>query len=115
MMLDVAHLARGKGEPYRRERHIGPALELMYIMMTVLVATRDGKPIHASEIARRLGMPRTNVRRHLGTLVASGRLAVIGQAYAPTDFVNKDPAMQAVLRDAVQIIVNAAQKLSGLL
>jgi hypothetical protein len=44
MMLDVAHLARGKGEPYRRERHIGPALELMYVMMTVLVATRDGRP-----------------------------------------------------------------------
>jgi len=69
MMLDVAHLARSTGEPYRRERHIGPALELMYIMMTVLVASRDGKPIHASEIARRLDMPCTNVRRHLGTLV----------------------------------------------
>jgi IclR helix-turn-helix domain len=115
MMLDVAHLARGKGEPYRRERHIGPALELMYVMMTVLVATRDGKPIHASEIARRLDMPRTNVRRHLGTLVASGRLSVIGQSYAPTDYVNKDPAMQAVLRETVQIIVKAAQNLSGFL
>jgi len=55
------------------------------------------------------------VRRHLGTLVASGRLAVIGQSYAPTDYVNKDPAMQAVLRETVQIIVKAAQNLSGFL
>lgn len=115
MMLDVAHLARSKGEPYRHERHIGPALELMYVMMTVLVATGGGKPIHATELAKRLDMPRTNVRRHLATLVASGRVGVIGRAYVATDRVNKDPAMQAMLRETARIIVDAAQDLRSFL
>jgi hypothetical protein len=115
MMLEVAHLARSKSELYRRERHIGPALELMYVMMTVQVATRDGKPIHATELAKRLDMPRTNVRRHLATLVAGGRVAVIGQAYVATDRVNHDPAMQALLRETVHIIVDAAQDLRNFL
>jgi predicted transcriptional regulator len=76
MLLELLHmifLRRYSSDPPKR---FGAALELMMVSMLVSVTTRDGKPLTASGIAKKLLMPRSNVDRHLKHLVARGAVAL---------------------------------------
>lgn len=65
----------------RSSNHFGSGLELMAVSMRLSIWTRDGKPISYTEVARRLHMPASNVKRLLETLIADGSAIRVGKGY----------------------------------
>jgi DNA-binding MarR family transcriptional regulator len=62
----------------RQEKHIGQILERMLVSLVIIDSADQGAPATATEIANRLGIPRSNVRRAIDALVATGRVQKIG-------------------------------------
>jgi DNA-binding transcriptional ArsR family regulator len=80
MLIELLHLIWFVG--YAGEgKHPGSSMELMLVSMATAIATQDGDPMTASEIAKKLGMPRSNVDRHLKRLVATGRVHLDQRRY----------------------------------
>lgn len=61
--------------------HPGGAVEMMLVSMQTAIATREGNPMTASEIATELTMPYSNVGRHLEHLVRLGRVKRVKRRY----------------------------------
>jgi predicted transcriptional regulator len=79
LMLSVTRMVH-EMEPFK-ELHYGASLESQMVCMFVLLRTSEGKSLGASDIANELGIPRSNVIRHLKELIAAGRIKTVGRAY----------------------------------
>jgi hypothetical protein len=62
-------------------KHPGASGELMLVSMQSAIATRQGAPMTASEIAVKLRMPYSNVKRQLDHLIADGRVKRVKRRY----------------------------------
>lgn len=103
------------------DRSLG-SLERMLVAFAAADATARGAPMNASEISKRLRIPRTTVLRHLKALVEAGELTPIYTGYATYYRTNLDYLDRIFIPDAIEqarLIVNdaatffAAQPLSG--
>jgi len=100
------NLTRGSGQESRIARASG--LKLMCIWWLVTVATADGVPLTASQIARRTNIPRTSVLRYLKLLIGCGQVAMINHLYVA---VACDNAEEGIAKVAA-ILTEAANQLS---
>jgi DNA-binding transcriptional ArsR family regulator len=61
------------GETFTRNRNIGKALSEWIVSMSVRVNSAEtNAPVPVAQIARTIGLPRPNVRRHLAQLAEHG-------------------------------------------
>lgn len=73
MLLNIVGLVQGE---YSR-KHIGAVVEEVLVILVVRVNDADGgKPLSVSAIARKLGIPRSNVSRAVTALLGGKRVVV---------------------------------------
>ncbi|QIO34315.1 ArsR family transcriptional regulator [Bradyrhizobium sp. 1(2017)] len=81
MLLHLLHSIFLKRYARGQPKRFGAALELMMVSMMVSVTTRDGKPLTASGLAKKLLMPRSTVDRHLKRLLTDGAVEICKRRY----------------------------------
>jgi hypothetical protein len=59
----------------------GAALETMFVSFYTTLATARGRSARVADIARRSGIPPTNVKRHLTALERTGRFKHVGKEF----------------------------------
>jgi DNA-binding transcriptional ArsR family regulator len=112
MMVDLAVLIH-QHEPYRR-RNLGASLEEMFVSFMLNAAAGANRPLTPTEIAERLSIPRSNVRRHLNTLREAGRLRQVGNGYmTDLDQLNGN-ALPERFKDTKSIVTKASWELTRL-
>jgi DNA-binding transcriptional ArsR family regulator len=112
MMVDLA-VSIHQQEPYRR-RNLGAALEEMYVGFVLNTAAGSNRPLTPTEIAERLSIPRSNVRRHLNTLKQAGRVRQIGNGYmTDLDQLNGN-AVPELFKDTKHIVTKTSWELTRL-
>lgn len=90
----------------RRGQEVRGNPQLMFIAMYIAAATARQTPVHATQIARDLLIPRGTVRRHLATLRIAGRVNRIGNRYVGVSVIpaaTADAMIERVLATADQL------------
>jgi hypothetical protein len=97
----------------KRPAHFGSTLELMVVSMHLAVATRDGKPPTPTEIADRLLIPWSNVKRHLEHLTKNGVAIRVNRRRYASDLNVLDQYMRSLsyLDEAIGVIETALNQL----
>jgi DNA-binding MarR family transcriptional regulator len=97
----------------KRPAHFGSTLELMVVSMHLSVVTRDGKPATPTEIANKLLIPWSNVKRHLDHLTKNGAARRVNRRRYASDLDVLDNYMRslAYLDDAIGLIEAALAEL----
>lgn len=80
MLIELLHLIWSHGYS-GHYNHPGAAVEMMLVSMQTAIATREGKQVSASDVAKALAMPYSNVKRHLDHLEQSGRVKRVKRRY----------------------------------
>lgn len=98
-----------------KKLNFGSALELMLVSMTVTIGTREPKPFTASQIAKRLDMPRSNVVRRLEQLEKTGTVSMVKHGYVTDlDYLDSLVNSRAYVDSAIDIIRGTLTELEQL-
>lgn len=110
----VLDIMRARAKHYYPEMGIAASYEMQLVATAVFVGHMSKRPMGASELARFLEMPRPTLLRKMAVLIKRGIIVKKGNVYCINPEAVNGRGMDAIVRDNIRRIQDAAKSLSKL-